>query len=260
MVTGADSSTWFNWTAHLSDDPPPDPLGVLDDLPIDEDDNRFDLAQSPWVAGPLEWWRDDAVEWIYLIQGSQTSKTTLMQFLLLYAGKHDPGPAMWVGAVEGEVDKFVVQRLKPFLETADPTVRTEHKTDWRTQEIRLFGRMLVHFAWATSGIKLRSWPCRYVFGDEVSLWPTSVANVGDPLEYVKKRTRRFKHNKKGVFGTTPTSDLHPSWIAARLANFARWFVPCPECDHYQFLDFHRVRFDHCKHGGEWDLKEVRETT
>lgn len=247
------------WEDAITDPPRPDPAELFADLPVGDNGERFDFGQSPWVRAVLDWWLDERVEWIYLLQGSQTSKTTTMMGLALYAARYDPAPAMWVCAIEEETDKFVTQRLKPFLETADPAVKTRRKVDWRKTDMRLYGRMLVHFAWSTSGKKLRSWPCRYLFGDEVGAWPASLPGIGDPLEFTRKRTRRYR-NRKGIFGTTPSTEYHPSWQAAKAAAFARWYVPCPECGEFQFLDFDRLRFEHCKDESGWNLERViRET-
>jgi phage terminase large subunit GpA-like protein len=207
----------------------------------------------------LDWFTDRDTEWIYLIQGSQTSKTTTMLGLLLYAARYDPSPAMWIAAVEEEADKFVVQRLKPFLEAADPDTRTSRKRDWRKADMRIYGKMLTHFAWATSGRKIRSWPCRYLFGDEIGIWPDRLADIGDPIAYSMKRTRRYR-NRKGIFASTPSTDIHPSWMHASRSNFGRWYVPCPRCEWYQFLDFHRIRFDHCRRGDGWDLAAIAADT
>jgi phage terminase large subunit GpA-like protein len=229
-------------------------------LPVGDNGESWDLSLSPWVKAVFDWWLDPSVEWIYLIQGSQTSKTTTEMGLLLYAAKYDPGPAMWVSAVEEEADKFCVQRLKPFLEAADSSVKTGRKTDWRSSDLRLFGKMLMHLAWATSGTRLRSWPCRYVFGDECGIWPSALPTIGNPLAYVKKRTRRFKR-RKGIFATTPSNETHPAWVAAKSANFARWLVPCPECGHFQYLDFHNgLKFRHCKTQDGWDRARLASET
>jgi phage terminase large subunit GpA-like protein len=237
------------WSTREPD--PIDPFDVFRDLPVGEAGERFDIAQAPWVRAIWDWWMDPRVEWIYLIQGSQTSKTTTMMGLLLYAARHDPDPAMWIAAIEQEADKFVVQRLKPFIEQADSTAKSDRKVDWRKNDIRLYHQMLVHLAWATSARKLRSWPCRYLFGDEVGVWPSSLADVGDPLDFVKKRTRRYR-NRKGIFATTPSSEHHPSWITAKASNFARWYVPCPECHEYQYLAFRGLKFGEAKSGDRWD--------
>ena len=246
----------FNW--HELEEPPrPPPEEVIGDIAVDEDGGRFDFDQAPWTRAVCKWWTDSDVRTIWLIQGSQTCKTTIMMLLGLYAAKHDPGPGMWIGAVEDEVGKFVLQRFKPFLEAADPSTRTKRKSDWRTTDLRIFGRMLMHFAWATSGRRLRSWPCRYIFGDECGIWPVTLPNIGDVLQYIKKRQRRFKKKKKAIFGTTPASALHPTWKAAIASNFYRWHVPCPHCGHLQYLSFDRVKFGHCRdEHGEWVKERI----
>lgn len=235
-----------DWSA-LREPAPPPPIELFARLPVGENGERWDFDLAPWVRAVFDWWCDPAVEWIYLIQGSQTSKTTTMMGLLLWAARYDPDPAMWVGAIEEEADKFATQRLKPFIEQAMPEARGRRKRDWRRTDIRLFGRMLVHVAWATSGKRLRSWPCRYVFGDEVGIWPAAIAEVGEPVTYVKKRTRRYKR-RKGIFATTPSSEDHPSWQDVTGGPIARWYVPCPQCGTFQYLDFERIRFGHCRMG------------
>jgi phage terminase large subunit GpA-like protein len=240
---------------------PPPPQNLFVGLPLGEEGETFDLDLSPWTAAVMNWWIDPSVDWIHLIQGSQTSKTTTMMGLLLYCAKFAPGPAMWIAAVEEEAEKFATQRLKPFLEAADPLTQTRRKRDWRAHDLRIYGRMLLHMAWATSAAKLRGWPCQYLFGDEVGIWPAILARIGDVLEYAKKRTRRYRLRRKGIFATTPSSEEHPSWQDVRSGNFAQWWVPCPECGEFQFLDFARVKFAHCKRPGgtglsAWDLERV----
>jgi phage terminase large subunit GpA-like protein len=244
---------------------PPPPRNLFAGLPLGEEGETFDMDLAPWTAAVMDWWLDDGVDWIHLIQGSQTSKTTCMMGLLLYCAKYAPGPSMWVSPIEDEADKFAMQRLKPFLEAADPLTQTKKKRDWRSRDLRIYGRMLLHLAWATSGAKLRSWPCRYLFGDETGIWPAILARIGDPLEFVKKRTRRYRLTRKGIFATTPSSEDHPSWQDASSGNFAQWWVPCPECGEFQFLDFERVKFGHCraKDGrglAAWDLARVARDT
>lgn len=238
---------------------PPDPLELFRQLPVGENGEAYDLELSPWAAPVFDWFTDLDTDWIYLIQGSQTSKTTTMLGLLLWAAKYQPAPGMWVSAVEDEADKFCVQRLKPFLEAADAATRTSRKRDWRKHDLRIYGRMLLHLAWAGSPSRLRSWPCQYLFGDECGIWPASLPRIGDPLEYIKKRTRRYR-NRKGIFATTPSTPDHPSWREATAANFARWYVPCPECGEYQYLAWSRVKFDHCKTTDGWDLDRVARET
>ena len=237
----------------------PSPDAFFDDLPIDEDGTRFDFQQAPWVREVLNWWTDPRVQWIHLIQGSQTSKTTTMQGLMLYAARHDPGPALYVGPIEEEVDKYVTQRLKPFLETADSDTKTGRKSDWRKSDMRIFGRMLVHFAWASSGKKLRSWPARYLFGDEIGVWPESLPRIGEPLAACKKRTRRFR-NRKGLFATTPTYETHPSWRTACAADAFHWYVPCPRCGEFQYLSFDRLHFEGARRGEKWEYSKLADCT
>lgn len=232
-------------------------------LTADDRYRNFLLDLSPWVRMVWVWWSDSFVEWIYLMQGSQTSKTLTMMGLLLYAAKYDPGPAMWTQATEDEAKDFVTQRLKVFLSESAKEGISKHKVNWKNAVFRIYGQR-VKVAYATSGPVLRGWPCRYIFADETGIWPESLKGIGNPIEYVKKRTRTFDRPprlRKGIFGTTPSvNELHPANVAALGADVYQWWVPCKECGAYQFLSFKNLVFDQCKTNGEWDLDRVESET
>ena len=79
---------------------------------------KFDLSLSPWIAALCEWFDDPKTDWIFLIQGSQTCKTTFMMGVLLHVSQNISGavPCLWVSSLEEEAKIFVSDRLKPFLE------------------------------------------------------------------------------------------------------------------------------------------------
>lgn len=211
-------------------------------LPLGADEvfRRFDPRLSPWVLAVGEWFASDDVERVYLVQGSQTSKTTTMLALLLWAATQRPGPIMWVGAGEDDVVDFVAQRLKPHVLSVGART-SQRKMDWKKTNLRV-GDTWLRAAWATSAIRLRSWPCRYVFGDEVGVWPRELTEVGEPLEYVWRRTRMYEgRGRKGVFATTPRDADTPVWLYAMAAAVYQWWVPCLGCGSLQFLDVSRLR-------------------
>jgi len=219
---------------------------------LTEDDRfaRFDVKYSPWVKLLCEWFEDPEVDWIYLVFGSQTSKTTYMMGVLLYVTQYVRGavPTMWVMSTEDEIKIFLKSRLKPFLGNLNLTGEK-----WKTQTFRLFNANF-KASYASNKTTIRSMPCRFVFGDECGIWR-------EPVSYLQKRTRTFAGKRKGVFATTPPENPdHHSWKEATNTNFYQWWVACPECEEYQPLLFKNLEWDGKNKNGTWDYEKVKDTT
>ena len=210
----------------------------------------YDIALTPYHHLVAQWVDDPDVDWIYLIQGSQTSKTTLQMGFGIWCSK-EPNRLLWVQSTEDEAKNFVTERLKPYIEGFDP--ETIKRGNWKNEAFRVFNaRWKIGFA--TTENSLKSVPCKYIVGDECAGWKI-------PVSYPKKRTKTFEgKGRKGLFATTPPrSGEHHSWKSAKNSDFYRWFVPCPTCNHFQPMVLKNLIWDGRKEDGTWDEKEVRET-
>jgi len=223
-------------------------------LTDDDRFKKFELRYSPWITLLCDWFDDFNVDWIFLIFGSQTSKTTFMMGALLYISQYVDGacPALWVMSTENEVRDFVKDRLRNFLdESGKEAIKGNN---WKISSFRLYNSS-VKCGYASNKTTLRTKPCRFVFGDECGLWRESTS-------YIKKRTRTFAGKRKGIFATTPPDNPnHHSWKEATIGNFYQWWVECPNCKKIQAILFKHLRWTgKDKTTGAWDYKEVLEST
>ncbi|MCK5614106.1 phage terminase large subunit family protein [Candidatus Pacearchaeota archaeon] len=225
----------------------------IDGFKLTDDDRfkNFRLEYSPWISELCKWFDDPETPWIYLVQGSQTTKTTFLMGVLLYIAQYVRGavPVLWVQSVEEEAKLFVTERLRPFLDEAGQAAIK--KRSWKQTAFRVFNAA-VKIGYATTKVTLRSKPARFVIGDECSLWKETIA-------YTKKRTRTFAGKRKGIYATTPPEDgEHHSWREATAGNFYQWWVPCPECLEFQGLKFSQLKW--CEKDPEgWDFDKVKES-
>ena len=87
-------------------------------------------------------------------------------------------------------------------------------------------------------------PARYLFLDEVDAYPPSADEEGDPVALAEARTRTFSWRSKVFLASTPTihgvSRIEREFEAS---DQQRFFVPCPHCQHRQWLRFERLRWD-----------------
>lgn len=218
-------------------------------LTSDDRFQQFNIKFSPWISTLCEWFQDSKTEWIYLVQGSQTAKTTFMMGVLLWVSQYAKGaaPVLWVMAIEEEAKIFVTERLKQFLIDAGSD---DAMKSWKMKAFRFYNS-LVKIGYASTKTTLRTMPCCYVFGDECGIWKESVS-------YVKKRTRTFRGRRKGIFATTPPENgEHHSWKEATAGNFYQWWVPCPDCGKFQGLIFSNIKFSGKDEAGNWDFSKVQ---
>ena len=96
---------------------------------------------------------------------------------------------------------------------------------------------------ANSEVGLRSMAARYLFLDEVDAYPLDVDGEGDPIVLAMARTRTFARRKIFLCSTRLTSGSSRIEAAYERSDKRRYFVPCPVCDHFQVLEFARIRWE-----------------
>lgn len=210
---------------------------------------RFDFKYSPWVRTIASWIDSATVEWVYLIQGSQTCKTTVQMAFLLYVSQKEPCRLLWVQSTEEEAKQFITERLRPYIDGYDSEAIT--KRSWRIESFRVF-KARVKVGYASNEQTLKTVPAAYVVGDECAMWKHAIS-------LVKKRTRTFTGKRKGLFATTPPKNgTHHSWQEAKEADFYQWWVPCPKCSEYQPLTMSGLKWGG-KDGEGWNYEVVKAT-
>ncbi len=214
------------------------------------------LDKSPYHQPILSWWTDRHVEEILLHGAAQIGKSVLMNLLVAYIIENDPGPLMFVEPDEDLTKEFIKRRLRPALKATFPDRISDSQRDseW-TEKGGIVGGTLIVPTWASSEKKLRSWPIRYVFGDELSAWKFNRQAVWD-------RTAQFPANRKALWATTPTLEDEQSWnLRTNVFQRWSWAVPCPHCRQFIVLDFKNVKWDGCKRAdGSYDLERVEKET
>jgi phage terminase large subunit GpA-like protein len=116
---------------------------------------------------------------------------------------------------------------------------------------------LLSIAGANSATGLRRKSRRVIFFDEVDAYPPSAGSEGDPIELGKKRARSY-WNRKIVEGSTPlladNSRIDELFLQG---DRRRYYVPCPECGHMDFLVFSQ-RKDERGHYLKWPEGKPRQ--
>ena len=165
-----------------------------------------------------------------------------------YVIHHAPGPMLAVQPTVELAKRFSRQRIDPLI-AESPALRERVKPPALARRRQhgavegVSGGLLV-ITGANSAVGLRSMPARYLFLDEVDAYPPSADEEGDPVALAEARTRTFSWRRKVFLASTPTiqgiSRIEREYEAS---DQRRFFVPCPHCEHMQWLRFERLRWD-----------------
>lgn len=187
------------------------------------------------------------VEEVSFMKGAQLGGTEVGNNFLAYAIDLGLGPTLAVSKTDLLAKRFAKQRLRPMLRDT-PRLRSKvsepSKRDGSNTLLHISfdgGQLMLVNAEAAGG--LRSMPIRNLFGDEVDSYPLDVEGEGDPCDLAEARTRTFS-SRKVLWVSTPTDEA-TSRIAAkyRAGDMRKYFVPCPECDAYQVLEWKQLDYN-----------------
>jgi phage terminase large subunit GpA-like protein len=177
---------------------------------------------------------------------AQVGKTEAENNMVGYAMSQDPSPILFIQPTLEMAKTWSTDRLAPMLR--DTPILNGIVSDSKARDA---GNTIYHksfqgghitMAGANSPASLASRPIRYVFFDEVDRYPESAGSEGDPVALGSKRTATF-WNRKKVLVSTPTirgkSRIEKAFLEG---DQRRYFVPCPHCGEFEWLQWSNIRF------------------
>lgn len=185
---------------------------------------------------------------VVLMKGSQVGATETGTNWVGFVIHHAPGPMMIVWPTLEMSQRNSKQRIDPMIQETPAlysrvaTRRAQSRSN--TILVKEFEGGILVMTGSNSPVGLRSMPVRYLFLDEMDVYPAFTGKGMDPVEEAIKRTSTFEHRSKIFMASTPTvsklSRIEEQWLAS---DQRRFFVPCPRCGHLQTLEWERVRWE-----------------
>ena len=178
--------------------------------------------------------------------GAQVGKTETGNNWLGYIIHHAPGPMMMVQPTVDTAKRLSKQRLAPMIDET-PVLR-ERIADARARDsgntmmVKEFTGGVLVITGANSAVGLRSMPVRYLFLDEIDAYPSDIEGEGDPVALAERRTTTFSRRKIYLSSTPTVKDISRIEREYLVSDQRRYFVPCPHCDHMQWLRWAQVKW------------------
>jgi phage terminase large subunit GpA-like protein len=210
---------------------------------------QYRTARTPYLRAIMDALSpNNPAQRISFMKAAQVGATEAGNNWIGFVIHHAPGPMLAVLPTVEMAKRTSRGRIDPLIE--DSPALKERVQPARSRDAgnsmlsKEFPGGILVLTGANSATGLRSMPARYVFLDEVDAYPASADEEGDPVTLAEARTTTFAHRRKVFMVSTPTirglSRIEREFEAS---DQRRYFVPCPHCDHMQWLQFERLRWD-----------------
>ena len=215
----------------------------------------------PYQRGIMDALTDPEIERVSVMKSARVGWTKIIEALVLYHMHQDPASMLLVQPTVEDAEGFSKGEIGPAIErhdfvrhlVTDPKARRGPPGSGNTILAKQFLGRTLWMTGANSGRGFRRIHARLAIGDEIDAWPPSAGDDGDPIELMWRRTQEAKIGRKLAAGGTPL-DKGASRIERMYleSDQRRYFVPCPHCDHGQYLRWGGVEFDY---GIKWPKSE-----
>lgn len=221
--------------------------------------DKFSFEQTPYMLEPTDCATSDpTVQRVTFIKSVQIAGTTLAENVIGYFIHADPSKIHYVCETEGKNKDFVKESLDPMIR--DTPVLSGLVKDRRSRDSgntlkgKKFPGGYLSMGWSTSAATLSSRYVRIVITDESDAY--EYTKEGDSRDIVKRRSTTVGSSKKHIDISTPrirlpappgsppdTRRFSPIEFAYEQSDQRGLFVPCPQCNEFQLLEWERLNRD-----------------
>lgn len=209
---------------------------------------KWRTDRAPYQREPMDAFTQPGVWKIVIMASAQVGKTELELNMMGRAIDIDPGPMLFVQPTDNFAEDFSKRRVAPMIKACPALQSKVYEAKSRdagnTIGMKTFPGGSVTFTGANSPTELAGRPVRYVFMDEIDRFPRSAGTEGDPGELTERRTETFRHNRKVVKTSTPTtkgkSKIESEYLSGTQEE---WHVECPHCHEYHYIRFQDIQFE-----------------
>ena len=185
---------------------------------------------------------DKTTQIVAFLKPSQVGATETAINICGYTIDRNPSRILYVLPDEELAKDFSVDRLQKALKNTPDIAKKIESADRSKALVLRFPGGFVRLTGANSPAKLASWPIPRVIMDEVDKFPRWTGKEASPVALVRERTKNWPWRKILVM-STPTTEygyVYRAYMDAEIHY--QYYVPCPECGHFQVLDFHNLKF------------------
>ncbi len=189
--------------------------------------------------GPMDAVSDRRIRRVVVKSATQMLKTEVILNSLGYFAHLEPGPILVLQPRDADAKTFSKERIAPMIRDTPVLkpifARAKSRSSDNTIEEKLFKGGMLAIASAGVAGNLARRAIRFLFCDEVDLYPPSASEKGNPISLAQKRLATFRHRSKEILTCSPTVAGSEIDRAYEASDRREYFVPCPKCGLYQSM-------------------------
>ena len=198
------------------------------------------LGRVPYIRGIAEALVSQEPECKVVVcrKGAQLTFSEMCASLIGYVIHQDPVPVLYFSETLPKAESFYRDRVRPMLKS-DAFAGVIAPTDIRAGGAVYPGGTL-ELRGSNSPNAFSSSSAAIIILDEFARYPKNVSGEGDPISLAKTRARSYRSRGKLFIPSTPVDedDGEGGFSAAyELGDCREYFMPCPDCDNYDYLRF-----------------------
>ena len=178
---------------------------------------------------------------VVLMWASQVGKTAVGLVFDGYFMQHDPAPILNIWPTEDLAKVVARDRIEPMIRDTPVLAALfgstrRSGTEWNHKS---FPGGQLSLGWSNSPSQVASRPIRAALSDEEGRMQANAE--GDPIDQLRKRMATFPNR---IHLRTSSPNLRRTCSITKAyeqSDKRRYYVPCPDCNHYQVLRFEQLR-------------------
>ena len=189
---------------------------------------------------------DPKIEQITVMKSARVGYSKILNHVAAFHIHQDPCPIMIVQPTIEDAQGYSKEEIAPMLRDT-PCLRgvvsdAKAKDGANTILQKQFPGGSLSLVGANSPRGFRRVSRRVVLFDEIDGYPPSAGTEGDQIKLGIRRTEYY-WNRKIVAGSTPTvKDFSRVERMFEQGDQRRYFVPCPDCGHMQYLKWSNIKW------------------
>ena len=200
----------------------------------------------PYQKGIMDAVTDPKIEQITVMKSARVGYSKILNHVAAFHIHQDPCPIMIVQPTIEDAQGYSKEEIAPMLRDT-PVLKglvseAKAKDGANTILQKQFPGGSLSLVGANSPRGFRRVSRRVVLFDEIDGYPASAGTEGDQIKLGIRRTEYY-WNRKIVAGSTPTvKDFSRVERMFQQGDQRRYFVPCPDCEHMQYLKWANIRW------------------
>jgi len=211
---------------------------------------QWSTSRCPYQKEIMDTFNDPFIERIVVMTSSQVGKTEILLNAIGYYIDQDASPILVVQPTLQMGQSFSKDRLSAMIRDSEKLkgcVKDARSRDsGNTTMHKKFAGGHISIVGSNSASALSSRPIRILLMDEVDRYELSAGSEGSPTALAVARTKTFWNRKIFMCSTPTIKGLSAIESAFEESDQRYFYVPCPECNKKQVLEWKNVVWEENK--------------